>query len=113
VLVSALSSSFFAGIQGNPEIPGNLSSQAQVQLAGGIPFIPDARLGDALDDAGVTGATASAIVDENTAARLDGLRSALAVLAIISLVALFFTRGVPRRQPRDDAPPGAPTIRKG
>jgi hypothetical protein len=32
-------------------------------------------------------------------------RSALAVLAIISLVALFFSRGVPRRQPRDDAPP--------
>jgi hypothetical protein len=53
----------------------------------------------------VTGAAASAIVEENTAARLDGLRSALAVLAIISLVALIFSHGIPRRQPRDDAPP--------
>jgi hypothetical protein len=105
VLVSALSSSFFAGIQGNPQVPGNLSSQAQVQLAGGIPFIPDNKLSDALSDAGVTGAAASAIMEENTGARLDGLRSALAVLAIISLVALFFSRGVPRRQPRDDVPP--------
>jgi hypothetical protein len=36
VLVSALSSSFFAGIQGIPQVPGNLSSQAQVHLAAGI-----------------------------------------------------------------------------
>jgi hypothetical protein len=81
VLVSALSSSFLAGIQGNPQVPGNSSSQAQVQLAAGSPFIADDKLSDALSDAGVT------------------------ALAIISLIALFFSRGIPRRQPRDDAAP--------
>ena len=38
VLISALTTSFFTGIQGNPAIPENLSSQAQVQLASGVPF---------------------------------------------------------------------------
>jgi len=47
----------------------------------------------------VTGPTAAAVVEENAAARLAGLRSALSVLAAIALVALFLTRGVPTRQP--------------
>ena len=44
VLISALTSSFFAGIQANEAIPEELSSQRQVELAGGIPFIPDDQL---------------------------------------------------------------------
>jgi MFS family permease len=104
VLISALSASFFAGIQANPAVPENLSSQAQVQLAGGVPFIPDEQLSRALADAGVTGETATAVIEENEAARLDGLRSALLVLAVIALIALFFANGVPERQPSDLAP---------
>ncbi len=99
VLISGLTSSFFAGIEENPDIPQDLSSQAQVDLAGGVPFIPDDDLDAALSDAGVTGETADAVVEENEAARLDGLRAALAVLALISLLALFVTRGIPTRQP--------------
>jgi MFS family permease len=99
VLISALTTSFFAGIQENPAVPDNLSARAQVELAGGVPFIPDDQLTRALADAGVADTTASAIVDQNEQARLDGLRSALAVLAVIALLALFLTRGVPTRQP--------------
>src|SRR5204863_7844591 len=35
VLISALSSSFFNGIQNNPKIPENVASKAQVELAAG------------------------------------------------------------------------------
>jgi hypothetical protein len=105
VLISALTSSFFAGIQDNPDIPKSLSSQAQVQLAGGVPFISDDQLSEALADAGLSGETAAAIAEEGKAARLAGLRSALALLALLSLVALFFASGVPDRQPGDVAPP--------
>jgi hypothetical protein len=104
VLISALTASFFAGIQNNPAIPENLSSQAQVQLAGGVPFIPDDELSRALADAGVPEATATAVIEENQAARLAGLRAALAVLAVIALMALFFSHGIPRRQPHDAVP---------
>jgi MFS family permease len=101
VLISALSTSFFAGIQDNEAIPEELSSNAQVELAGGIPFIPDDQLNEALADVGVTGEVAQAVVDENESARLDGLRAALSVLALLALVALFLTRGLPTRQPGD------------
>ncbi|HSJ20235.1 MAG TPA: MFS transporter [Nocardioidaceae bacterium] len=99
VLISALTTSFFAGIEANEEVPENLSSQAQVDLAGGVPFIPDVALEAALADAGVAGETAEAVVEENEAARLDGLRAALAVLAGGALLALFFANRLPTRQP--------------
>ncbi|MGH3330780.1 MAG: MFS transporter, partial [Nocardioidaceae bacterium] len=99
VLISALTSSFFSGIEDNPAIPEELSSSAQVELASGVPFIPDDDLSQALADAGIKGETATAIVDENEEARLNGLRAALAVLALIALVALFLSYGVPTRQP--------------
>jgi MFS family permease len=109
VLISALTSSFLTGIQGNPAIPEQLSSQAQVKLAGGVPFIPDDQLSRALADAGVPKDTAAAIVAENEEARLNGLRSALSVLALIALVAMFLSTGIPTRQPATDSSGGADT----
>jgi MFS family permease len=99
VLLSALTTSFFTGIEENPAVPEQLTSSAQVELSGGVPFISDRDLADALDAAGVEGATADAIVDENADARLNGLRAALSVLAIIALAALAFTYRLPTRQP--------------
>jgi hypothetical protein len=99
VLVSGLTTSFFAGIEGNPAVPDELTSRAQVELTGGVPFIPDDELSSALASVGVTGDTADAIVEENAEARLDGLRGALSVLALIALLALFVSKGIPVRQP--------------
>src|SRR5213592_4247176 len=99
VLISALSSSFFSGIKDNPKIPENVSSKAQVELAAGIPFVSDKDLKTALDKADVPPETADAIVDENETARLDGLRASLSVLAVIALIAVFFSRRIPTRQP--------------
>ena len=48
------------------------------------------------------------MVDENEQARLDGLRSALALLALIAVVALFFTRRIPDRQPGATVASGSP-----
>ena len=99
VLISALTTSFIAGVQDNPAVPESVSSQAQVELAGGAAFIPDDDLERALEDAGVTGETATAIVEENEAARIDALRAALSVLAVIALLAMLLLSGVPTRQP--------------
>jgi MFS family permease len=99
VLISALTASFFSGISGNPDVPATVTSAAEVELASGIPFISDADLTVALDDAGVDPATSAAIIDENAEARLNGLRASLSVLAIIALVALAFTRRIPTTQP--------------
>src|SRR5437660_1141012 len=57
ILIAALTSSFLAGVQNNPDVPKDLASQAQVQLSGGAPFMSDKDLQAALDKAGVTGKT--------------------------------------------------------
>jgi hypothetical protein len=104
VLIAGLTSSFLSGIQENPAIPQDLSSQAAVDLAAGVPFVPDDALDEALAAAGVEGEAAAAVVDENEASRLAGLRASLFVLALIALLALFFLDAIPTRQPgADDA----------
>jgi MFS family permease len=97
VLIGALSASFFLGIDGNPDVPESVSDRAQVELAGGIPFVSDQDLEEALAETDLTSAQADAVVDENTTARLTGLRTSLTVLAIIAALAIFLTRLLPTR----------------
>jgi MFS family permease len=95
VLISALSSSFFSGIAGNPAVPKDLSSKAQTELTSGVPFVSDADLAAALEKAGVSKTATAAVVDENADARIEALRASLSVLAVLALIALFFSRGLP------------------
>jgi EmrB/QacA subfamily drug resistance transporter len=99
VLIASLTASFLSGLANNPDVPKSVSSQASVELQSGVPFVSDPQLESALEDAGVDATTTQAIVDENEQGRVDGLRSALALLAIIAVLALFFTKRIPTRQP--------------
>jgi hypothetical protein len=102
VLISALTASFFTGLQNNPDVPESVTTQAQTELAAGIPFISDDDLKTALSDAHVPPSTADAVVDTNEQSRIDGLRVAASILALLSLVALPFTRGIPTVQPGEE-----------
>jgi hypothetical protein len=102
VLIAALTSSFLTGVQNNPAVPKDLAAKAQVELAGGIPFLSDKDLKAALDKANVPAETADAIVTENANARIDGLRSSLSLLALIALIAMFTAHRIPARQPSGD-----------
>jgi MFS family permease len=108
VLISALTASFFTGIKGNPDVPDNLAAQAQTKLASGVPFLSDDQLKAALDKANVPAETANAVVDTNAQSRIDGLRSALAVLALLTLLAPLVTRGIPTVQPGAQTKPNRP-----
>ncbi|HEX5900017.1 MAG TPA: MFS transporter [Solirubrobacteraceae bacterium] len=99
VLIASLTATLAAGIQQNPAVPPDVRQKAEVPLSGGVPFLSDADLESALKEAGVTGDTAAAIVDENAKARLRALRAALAIIAIVAAAALFFSGTVPTRQP--------------
>ncbi len=99
VLIAALSASFLTGVQQNAAVPSDVKSKATVQLAGGVPFVSDAQLESGLQQAGTSTEATDAIVGANETARLTALRSSLAVLAVIALIALLFSRGVPTEQP--------------
>jgi MFS family permease len=109
VLISALTTSFLTGVAHNPNVPKDVASKAQVELAGGIPFMSDKDLQAQLDKAGVPAKTADAIVTENANARIDGLRSSLSLLAIVALIALFATRRIPAQQPAPNPANEPPT----
>ncbi|QMW64695.1 MFS transporter [Mumia sp. ZJ1417] len=95
VLIGALTASFMGGIQANDAVPDDLSDRAEVSLASGVPFVSDSQLEDGLAEAGIPTAEANAIVEENTDARIAGLRASLLVLAFFIMAALYFTRLLP------------------
>ena len=43
ILIAALTASFLAGIEANPNVPQQVKDQANTQLAAGAPFISDAQ----------------------------------------------------------------------
>ena len=99
LLIATLTSAFLTNVQQSQAIPASAKEQAQVELAGGIPFISDADLEAALDEAGAAPETTDAALDAYADARLDGLRSALAILAVLAVLALFLAQTIPTRPP--------------
>jgi Na+/melibiose symporter-like transporter len=108
LLIGALTASFVGNVQQSDAIPSQVKSKAQVELASGVPFVSDADLEAALEDEGLTSSATDAALDAYEDARLDGLRAALAILAVLTVVALFLAQRVPTVQPgarRDVAEP--------
>jgi MFS family permease len=99
ILIATLTSAFLTNIEQSSAIPSRVKSQAQVELAGGAPFISDADLETALDDAHVRSKATDAALDAYRDARIVGLKSALAILALLTIVALFLAQRIPTRQP--------------
>ncbi|QES52470.1 MFS transporter [Streptomyces venezuelae] len=99
IMIAALTSSFLTAVERNPAVPAEVKSQATVQLQSGVPFLSDAELTEALEAAGTSEEVTRAALDANAEARLDGLRAALAILALATVVALFFLQRIPATQP--------------
>ena len=99
LLIATLTSAFLTNIQQSSAIPASAKNTAQVELAGGVPFVSDADLEAALESAGATQSTSEAALDAYGEARLSGLRSALSILAVLAILALFLAQSIPTRPP--------------
>jgi MFS family permease len=97
LLIATLTSSFLANVQQSDAIPESAKQQAEVELAGGVPFVSDADLEAALEQANASTASTDAALAAYADARLDGLRAALAILAVLTIVALFLAERIPRQ----------------
>jgi hypothetical protein len=64
-----------------------------------VPFVSDADLDAALEQRQVDPETTDATLDTYAEARIAGLRSALAILALLAVVALFLAQSIPSRPP--------------
>jgi EmrB/QacA subfamily drug resistance transporter len=101
VLIAVLTASLIAGIQNNPQVPASVKQQASTELASGVPFISDTALRSDMAKAGQSESVTNAVVAENQSARIVGLDTALAVLAVIAIITLFFTGRIPTAQPEE------------
>lgn len=99
ILIATLTTSFLTSVEQNPAIPAEVRNQSSVQLQSGAPFLSDAQLKTALAEGDVNADVTDAALDANSEARIDGLRAALAVLALSALIALFFSHRIPTTQP--------------
>jgi hypothetical protein len=105
VMIAMLTSAFISNIQASQAIPNRVKSEASVKLASGVPFISDADLEAALDEANVSSKTTDAAITAYQDARIDGLKSALAILALITVLALFTARRIPTVPVGSTGPP--------
>ena len=115
IVIAALTSSLLTRRAAEPAVPAAVKSQATTQLAGGVPFISDEQL----EDAGSRRPRCRPRRRRDRRRERElpasyGLRTALSVLAIVVLIALFFSRRLPDVQPGsadraddDAAQPGA------
>ena len=99
LLIATMTSSFLTYVDQSPTIPPAITQQAAVKLAGGVPFVSDADLEAALDEQQVDPESTEETLDAYADARIAGLRSALAILALLAIVALFLTQTIPSRPP--------------
>jgi EmrB/QacA subfamily drug resistance transporter len=95
ILITSLTGAFLRGVEENNAVPPEVSAQAQVQLAEGVPFLSDADLRAALEKAAVPPDVSAVALEINASARVAGLRDALAVLLLISAAALVAARRIP------------------
>lgn len=99
ILIAALTTGFTDRVQTNPAIPAQVAEEVTQVAEQGIPVVSVDDVEKAALDAGVSGDQADAIADDYGDAELQGLKRAIAGVAIFAALGLWFTRRLPGREP--------------
>ena len=100
IMIATLTSSFLTNIAAEPGDPGRARSsrrRSSSRAACRSSRTPTSRRRSTRRAS--IGEVTDAALDAYADARLDGLRSALAILAVLAIVALFFAQRIPTTQP--------------
>ena len=109
VLISALTASFFTGVQNNPAVPDNVVSRHRPSSAAASRSCPTRTSKPRSRTRTSRKETADAIDEDQRRAASTACAPRSPLLALLAL-ALLFTRGIPTVQPGAEAKPNAPPV---
>ncbi len=105
IVLAGLTTTFVSSIQADPRISGEVAAQVGTAVDAGVDFVSSADIEAAAQAAGLDEATTAAIVDDYEQAQLRSLKAGLLAAALLALVSLAFTGGLPAKVPiRTEAP---------
>jgi MFS family permease len=102
VLLLGLLNGFNARIQDNPDVSRAAREQISAATETGIPIVTTDQAYQSLRDAGLSADDAAAVTDEYADAQLVALKTSMLAVALLAVLSLWFTRGLPGR--RREAP---------
>ena len=106
IVLSGLTSTFVSSIQADSRISQEVAAQVGTAVGSGIDFVSATDIEAAATAAGLDTATTAAIVDDYEQAQLRALKAGLLAAALLALVSLAFTGGLPGKVPIGAAAPG-------
>ncbi len=104
VVIGALSTQLLIGVEQSPQISDQVKQATTVQIESGVSFVSDADLEAALAKTPLSAAEQQALVDVNAHARTRALQAGMIAVALVALLGLFLTGGLPTRPPGSGEP---------
>jgi MFS family permease len=95
VLISTLTTGFVTRVEDNPAVTPAVQAQLAEAVSTGIPVVPVDDVEQALLDANVPPAEATAVAQDYGDAQLDALKKSLLAVALLATASLVFTRRLP------------------
>lgn len=102
LVLTGLTGAFVANIEDDPRVSAEVAEQVSVAVGSGIDFVDSEQVEAAADQAGIGDDEAAAIVDDYEEAQLQALEAGLLAAAVLALLSLASTRGLPATVPSDD-----------
>jgi EmrB/QacA subfamily drug resistance transporter len=102
LVLTGLTGAFVANIEDDARISDEVAGQVSVAVGSGIDFVDSGQVEAAVDDAGVPVDEGAAIVDDYEQAQLQSLKAGLLAAAVLALISLASTSGLPSLVPSED-----------
>lgn len=97
LVLTGLTGAFVANVEDDPRLSEEVIGQVSVAVGSGIDFVDSDQVRDAALAAGVADAEVDALVDDYEVAQLQALKAGLLAAAVLALISLASTRGLPAK----------------
>ena len=105
IVLAGLTGAFVNRVESDTRIADEVSAQVSVAAQPGIDFVDSSQIEAAAAQADIDERTGAAIVDDYETAQLQALKAGLLAAALLALVSLAFTGGLPHESPARDGDP--------